>query len=177
MSIILWVLAAFSGLVVFANYADCDPLKAGVLTKKDQIIPYYVMDKLGHIHGLPGIFLACLFSGALRSVSPPIQKNQPMLFSLYPAFDPLSSSSTLSSGLNSLAAVTYVDGIMLTPLRKKLTDFQASILTKCLGMLPIGMSFEKGWNREKRVQLNMVSSPQPWDTGSSRWACHSCCPS
>ncbi|CAG0891699.1 unnamed protein product [Darwinula stevensoni] len=118
LSIILWVLAAFSGLVVFANYANCDPLKAGVLTKKDQIIPYYVMDKLGHVHGLPGIFLACLFSGAL---------------------------STLSSGLNSLAAVTYVDGIMLTSLRKKLTDFQASVLTKCLalgyGIIAMGLSF------------------------------------
>ena len=69
LSIILWILAAFSGLVVFANYADCDPLKAGIITKQDQIIPYYVMDKLGHIYGLPGLFLACLFSGALRSAS------------------------------------------------------------------------------------------------------------
>ena len=62
----LMFLAAFAGLVIFAVYVDCDPLKAGYIKKKDQIIPYYVMDKLGHLKGLPGIFLATLFSGALR---------------------------------------------------------------------------------------------------------------
>ncbi|CAG0892343.1 unnamed protein product [Darwinula stevensoni] len=141
LSIILWILAAFSGLVVFANYADCDPLKAGIITKQDQIIPYYVMDKLGHIHGLPGIFLACLFSGAL---------------------------STLSSGLNSLAAVTYVDGIMLTSLRGKLTEFQAVLLTKFLalgyGIIAMALSFvlskmELGVTTIAMIFASMTQSP------------------
>ena len=59
-------LSCFSGLVAFASYEGCDPLKAGLIKKKDEIIPYFVMDKLGHLVGLPGVFLACLFAGALR---------------------------------------------------------------------------------------------------------------
>ena len=31
-----------------------------------QVLPYFVIDKLGHLTGVPGIFMACLFSGALR---------------------------------------------------------------------------------------------------------------
>ena len=31
-----------------------------------QLLPLYVMDNFGHITGLPGLFTASLFSGALR---------------------------------------------------------------------------------------------------------------
>jgi sodium-coupled monocarboxylate transporter 8/12 len=55
-------------MVLFANYAECDPLKAGLIKSKDQIIPYFVLDHLGSWQGLPGVFMACLFSGALRFV-------------------------------------------------------------------------------------------------------------
>jgi hypothetical protein len=30
------------------------------------VLPYFVIDKLGHLTGVPGLFMACLFSGALR---------------------------------------------------------------------------------------------------------------
>ncbi|CAG0888410.1 unnamed protein product [Darwinula stevensoni] len=141
LTIILWVLATFSGLVVFANYADCDPLKAGIITKQDQIIPYYVLDELGHVHGFPGIFLACLFSGAL---------------------------STLSSGLNSLAAVTYVDGVMLTSWKGRITEFQAIVLTKFFalgyGIIVIALSFvlskmELGVTTIATIFASMTQSP------------------
>lgn len=55
-----------SGIVLFATYEGCDPLAAGLITKKDQILPFYVMDRLSSIPGLPGLFVACIFSGALR---------------------------------------------------------------------------------------------------------------
>lgn len=31
-----------------------------------QLLPLFVMDVLGHVPGIPGIFVACIFSGALR---------------------------------------------------------------------------------------------------------------
>lgn len=31
-----------------------------------QLLPLFVMDVLGHLKGFPGLFVACLFSGALR---------------------------------------------------------------------------------------------------------------
>ncbi|CAG0923888.1 unnamed protein product [Notodromas monacha] len=64
--IILVLMACIAGLVLFANYVHCDPLKSGIIKSKDQIIPFFVVDQLGDLSGLPGIFMACLFSGALR---------------------------------------------------------------------------------------------------------------
>lgn len=63
---VLWVLFYFSGLVAYATYSTCDPLTAGSIEKPDQIIPYLVVDKLGHIRGLPGLFVAAVYGGVLR---------------------------------------------------------------------------------------------------------------
>ena len=35
-----------------------------------QVLPYFVVNKLGHLHGLPGMFTACLYAGALRWDNP-----------------------------------------------------------------------------------------------------------
>ena len=52
------------------------------MDKKDQLFPLFVMQVMGDINCVPGLFVAGVFSGAL---------------------------STVSSGLNSLAAVTLQD--------------------------------------------------------------------
>lgn len=31
-----------------------------------QLIPLFTMDLLGHLHGIPGLVLSCVFSGSLR---------------------------------------------------------------------------------------------------------------
>lgn len=72
------------GLIMYANYEDCDPVTTGHVKKLDQILPYYVMDVAGRIPGLPGLFVSGIFSAAL---------------------------STLSSSLNTLAGTLYEDFI------------------------------------------------------------------
>ncbi|XP_072049182.1 sodium-coupled monocarboxylate transporter 1-like [Amphiura filiformis] len=74
--------AVLAGLVMYAEYRNCDPFSAGWVKATDQLIPYMVMDILGQYPGLPGVFVAAMFSGAL---------------------------STVSSGLNALAAVVAED--------------------------------------------------------------------
>ena len=37
-----------------------------LVEKSDQLFPLFVMDTLGHIPGVPGLFVAGIFSGALR---------------------------------------------------------------------------------------------------------------
>lgn len=59
-------LAVLSSIVIFANYAGCDPMVLGLIQKKDQIAPYFVLEHLSPITGLMGLFIACLYSGSLR---------------------------------------------------------------------------------------------------------------
>lgn len=73
---------SFTGLVIYYYYQKCDPLLAGRITSRDQNLAIYVMDALGHIPGIPGLFVSGIFSASLSSVS---------------------------SCLNSLAAVTLED--------------------------------------------------------------------
>lgn len=54
------------GIAVFAIYADCDPMATEDIEKPDQIVPYYVIDRLSRFPGLPGLFLAALYAGGLR---------------------------------------------------------------------------------------------------------------
>ncbi|XP_069172585.1 sodium-coupled monocarboxylate transporter 2 [Procambarus clarkii] len=80
--VILMVTCSFGGMVVYAKYYDCDPIQAGVVTKADQLFPLFVLDTLGQWKGLPGLFVAGIFAGTL---------------------------STVSSGMNSLAAIVLED--------------------------------------------------------------------
>jgi len=72
----------FTGLIIYYYYSTCDPMAQGRISSRDQLLPIYVIDSLSHIPGLAGLFVAGIFSGSLSSVS---------------------------STLNSLAAVTLED--------------------------------------------------------------------
>ncbi|XP_076438939.1 sodium-coupled monocarboxylate transporter 1-like [Babylonia areolata] len=115
---VLVVITSLAGVVIFAYYVqqDCDPLTSNRIDNSNQIIPYFVMEVLD-LPGLPGLFISCLFSGAL---------------------------STMSSCLNALAAVTWED--FLKPfLGHRLTESQKTLVTKLLvlifGGAGIGMAF------------------------------------
>ncbi|XP_045157361.2 sodium-coupled monocarboxylate transporter 2-like [Mercenaria mercenaria] len=77
-------LVCLIGVVMYAFYSECDPVKFGLVDKTDQLVPLMVLDVLGTIPGFPGIFMACVFSGTL---------------------------SSLSSGLNAMSAVIIEDYI------------------------------------------------------------------
>ena len=64
--IILLTVTSLAGIVMFAYYAQkgCDPLSYNDISNSNQLIPYFVMEVLGY-PGLPGLFISCLFSGAL----------------------------------------------------------------------------------------------------------------
>ncbi|KAK7096189.1 hypothetical protein V1264_005513 [Littorina saxatilis] len=115
---VLLTLFCLTGIVIFAYYAQkqCDPLATKMISSSNQIAPFFVMEVL-NFPGLPGLFIACLFSGALSSVS---------------------------SCLNALAAVTWQD--FLKPfLGHRLTEVQITWVTKLLvlifGGAGIGVAF------------------------------------
>jgi SSS family transporter len=111
--IIFILLVGLIGLIIYAYYVNCDPYTAGLVSNPDQLFPYFVMDVLGSKKGLPGIFLACIFSGSL---------------------------STISSGLNSLAAVILEDfykGLFQRQLSDERQGFLSKICSVVLGAVVI----------------------------------------
>ncbi|CAH1798707.1 unnamed protein product [Owenia fusiformis] len=75
-------LFCLTGVVLFAAYATCDPLTQEQIKNRDQMVTYMVMDILGHLKGMGGLFMASVFAAAM---------------------------STMSSGQNALAAVYLED--------------------------------------------------------------------
>ncbi|KAE8753003.1 hypothetical protein FOCC_FOCC000349 [Frankliniella occidentalis] len=100
-------LSCVTGLLVFATYHECDPLKTRSIKKPDQLVPFFVMDVARSVPGLAGLFVAGVFSAAL---------------------------STMSSGLNTLAGTIYEDFLVhgLARRDRAPTEFQASLIIKYL---------------------------------------------
>ena len=62
--VIMVTLVAFIGLSLYAFYLECDPVMAGLVEKRDGVIPLFVLQQFSDkLPGLPGIFVSCLFSG------------------------------------------------------------------------------------------------------------------
>lgn len=110
---IVLCLSCLTGLVMFV-YDREHPLVTGV--SSDQLVLYFVMDVLKDLPGLPGLFVACLFSGSL---------------------------STISSAFNSLATVTMED--LVRPHCPGLSESRATQFSKLLalgyGLLCLGMAY------------------------------------
>ncbi|XP_072945603.1 sodium-coupled monocarboxylate transporter 1-like [Epargyreus clarus] len=114
---VLYCFCLYCGLLIYARFHDCDPLQTKLAKAKDQLLPLLVMDVLGDIPGLPGVFVAGIFSAAL---------------------------SSLSTSLNSMSAVVLED--FYKPFYKRpLTDKQTGWLLKgvviLLGVLCLGLVF------------------------------------
>ncbi|KAL7036977.1 hypothetical protein ACKWTF_009024 [Chironomus riparius] len=66
---ILNLMCYYNGLLLYASYHDCDPLTTKLAKAKDQIMPLYVMRILKNLPGLSGLFIAGVFSASLSSLS------------------------------------------------------------------------------------------------------------
>ncbi|XP_065340300.1 sodium-coupled monocarboxylate transporter 2-like [Cloeon dipterum] len=95
-------MCCYTGLVVFAAFHDCDPITRKLVGKSDQILPYYVTQISKYVPGLPGLFVAGVFSAAL---------------------------SSMSTGLNSITAVFYEDFVKPS-VKKPWSEAKASFVMK-----------------------------------------------
>ncbi|OQR67533.1 sodium-coupled monocarboxylate transporter 1-like [Tropilaelaps mercedesae] len=104
--IVTLFLSCFCGVLVYARYTACDPSIIEKITSDDQLLPYFVMDVLGEWTPLPGIFVAGIFAASLSSVS---------------------------SGVNALASVFYVDVIALA--KEGIPDRTGAKIINLLGVI------------------------------------------
>ncbi|XP_058817417.1 sodium-coupled monocarboxylate transporter 1-like [Topomyia yanbarensis] len=72
----------YNGLLIYATFHDCDPLTTKLAQAKDQLLPILMMKVFSDYPGLAGLFVSGIFSASL---------------------------SSLSTGLNSLAAIVLED--------------------------------------------------------------------
>ncbi|XP_029664793.1 sodium-coupled monocarboxylate transporter 1-like [Formica exsecta] len=64
-------ICCWCGLVLLAWWLPpkCDPRVSGLITADDQLLPAYVMEIAGDLHGIPGLFISGIFGAALSSLS------------------------------------------------------------------------------------------------------------
>lgn len=96
-------LAIIEGIIAYGYYdtVGCDPLASKQIANPNQIMPFMVMDIFEGLPGLPGLFMAALFSASL---------------------------STISSGLSSLSAQFWTD--LVKPHVKPMSEFRATVIAK-----------------------------------------------
>ncbi|XP_053106968.1 sodium-dependent multivitamin transporter [Hemicordylus capensis] len=113
---IVLCLSCLTGLVMFAYYQQRPLSQEQRSASPDQMVLYFVMDVLQDVPGLPGLFVACLFSGSL---------------------------STISSAFNSLATVTMED--LIRPYVGSIPEGRATLYSKLLalgyGLVCLGMAY------------------------------------
>uniref|UniRef100_A0A8C2N6T7 Solute carrier family 5 member 8 n=1 Tax=Capra hircus TaxID=9925 RepID=A0A8C2N6T7_CAPHI len=112
----LWVILVCSvlcGLALYSRYHDCDPWTAKKVSAPDQV-QYHVFLTCNY-PGLPGLFVACAYSGTL---------------------------STVSSSINALAAVTMEDLVKprFPSLSEKSLSWISQGMSVLFGALCIGMA-------------------------------------
>ncbi|XP_070495051.1 sodium-coupled monocarboxylate transporter 1-like [Chironomus tepperi] len=104
------------GITIYAKYASCDPIISEKIQKIDQILPLFVMEVASKIPGLPGIFIAGVFSASL---------------------------SSMSSNLNTIAGALYEDFIRhkYPNLSEKRASDIMKILVLIIGIISLGLVF------------------------------------
>ncbi|XP_055686683.1 sodium-coupled monocarboxylate transporter 2 isoform X1 [Lutzomyia longipalpis] len=66
---IIFAINCFIGVTIFARYHACDPLQLGIVDKLDKMVPYFVQDIVGKLPGMTGVFISCVFSAGLSTIS------------------------------------------------------------------------------------------------------------
>ncbi|CAH1108785.1 unnamed protein product [Psylliodes chrysocephalus] len=111
------IFCSYCGMLIYATYYKCDPLTTMLAREKDQLLPLLVMEILGDVPGLPGLFVAGIFSAAL---------------------------SSLSTGLNAMAAVVLEDfykPFFKTKLTEKRTYLLMKMTVLITGTICVGLVF------------------------------------
>ncbi|XP_050403134.1 sodium-dependent multivitamin transporter [Patella vulgata] len=96
--------ACYEGIVAYAYYqtVECDPLESDQITNPNQVIPYMVMDIFRYLPGMPGLFIASLFSASL---------------------------STLSTGLSSMSAI-FLQDIVKKIVKNDISEMKGTVIAK-----------------------------------------------
>ncbi len=117
---VLTTLCCSVGLILYANFYECDPLSNpfGKIKNPNQLVGYFVINNLNNMQGVAGLFLGALFCASL---------------------------SSLSSAINSQSMVIYQDFFKSIKYFQTLSDAKSLTLNKLIvlvcGSICTGLSF------------------------------------
>ncbi|CAF0768332.1 unnamed protein product [Adineta ricciae] len=118
MCIIMMLLCVSVGCLLYAKYSECDPLRARLISKPDQLYPLFVIETLGRFPGLTGLFIASVLSASL---------------------------STISSGVNSVVTVfledIYKRVVKTNPMSDRKQALVSKLLSLFIGLLIVFLAF------------------------------------
>ncbi|KAM5185494.1 sodium-coupled monocarboxylate transporter 2 [Callospermophilus lateralis] len=148
----LWIIlvcAVFSGLIMYSHFKDCDPWTSGMISAPDQLMPYFVMELFATMPGLPGLFVACAFSGTLSTVAASINALATVTFEDFvkSCFPHLSDklSTWISKGLCLLFGILCTSMAVAASLLGGVVQAALSIHGMCggpmLGLFSLGLVF------------------------------------
>ncbi|XP_002709066.1 sodium-coupled monocarboxylate transporter 2 [Oryctolagus cuniculus] len=148
----LWIIlvcAVFCGLTMYSYFKDCDPWTFGIVSAPDQLMPYFVMEIFATMPGLPGLFVACAFSGTLSTVAASINALATVTFedfvkSCFPHISE-KKSTWISKGLCLLFGVMCTSMAVAASLMGGVVQAALSIHGMCggpmLGLFSLGLIF------------------------------------
>ncbi|KAJ9580889.1 hypothetical protein L9F63_023934, partial [Diploptera punctata] len=115
--ILIFTINFYTGMIIYAQYHDCDPLQTNRITQSDQLLPLYIMSEIGHLRGVPGYFVAGIFAASL---------------------------GTVASALNSLTAITvkdFINGAFKVQLPEEKGAMIGKWISFAFGLLSFGLVF------------------------------------
>ncbi|CAF2080148.1 unnamed protein product [Rotaria magnacalcarata] len=119
------------GCLLYAKYHQCDPLRANLISRPDQLYPLFVIETLGRFPGLTGLFISCVLSATL---------------------------STFSSGVNSMATVIFEDIYKrISNEKSSISNKQQVLLSKLLsvilGCVTVAMAFAVSYMKSNIITI------------------------
>lgn len=67
--ILIFSINFYTGMIIYAEYHNCDPLKNQIVSTSDELLPLFVMNTIGNYKGVPGLFVSGIFAASLGTVA------------------------------------------------------------------------------------------------------------
>lgn len=156
--------SVITGLAMYAMYAGCDPISLGIVAKMDQMVPYFVMDVTKNFPGLPGLFIAGIFSAALSSLSSVLNSTAGTLYEdflrhRFPNKTEAQASTIMKWLVVLLGSVNLVMIFLVEKMGSILAltiSFSGVTAGPLLGVFTMGMLYKKG-NAKGAIWGSIVS--------------------
>ncbi|PSN54818.1 Sodium-coupled monocarboxylate transporter 1 [Blattella germanica] len=147
-------IVCYIGLLIYSAYYNCDPIKSKAITRPDQLASYYVIDIIApSMPGLPGLFVAGIFSAALSTMSGCLNSLGATLFEDFvrPRIDKSVTDETINKIIKSMVIIVGSICLLFVFIVDKfgnILQLTISVLGvtsgSMLGLFTFGMFFPRG---------------------------------